>query len=77
MTDLFFTSRRRMPSPAHTCIDRDDGISRDMVVVAAVDYRKQCPAILGRQTDREGTCRYLRTVSLINASPLSHDCQSL
>jgi hypothetical protein len=53
-----------MPSPAHTCIDRDDGISRDMVVVAAVDYRKQCPAILGRQTDREGTCRYLRTVSV-------------
>jgi hypothetical protein len=49
-----------MPSPAHSCIDRDDGISRDMVVVAAVDYRKQCPAILGRQrTEKEHADTYV------------------
>lgn len=76
-----FSSRRRMPSPAHTCIDRDDGISRDMVVVAAVDYRKQCPAILvARPPDGQGRnmqLLYLRTVSSVNASPHSHGCQSL
>jgi hypothetical protein len=65
-----------MPPPAHTCIDRDDGISRDMVVVAALDYRKQSPAILvARRTEKEHADTYV--LSFINASSVSQDCQPL